>query len=122
MIQNICLTRRKFLCSKLNYSCLRVRERDRTISLFTAAGQIIRLLTLLHCLLEFSINFQVAVSTDYFNQAPSNSKSLHLFTCELSDLLRTANPPAWSCISKCLVPIQELASIYLLSFCCLWLM
>lgn len=36
--------------------------KERTVSLFVAVGQLTRLLTFLFYLLEFQINFQVAVS------------------------------------------------------------
>lgn len=77
-----------------------------------AVCQLTRLLTFLFNLLEFQINFQVAISANYSSQAPLNSRSLRfLFTRGLSGLLPTANPQEGTLLLVDSEPIPELAPL-----------
>lgn len=75
-------------CSTLNYSGQRLNYLS--VSGCQPANK--GLLTFLFCVLGFQINFQVAISADYFSQTPSNSRSLPLFRGGLSRRLPTSTP------------------------------
>lgn len=90
-----------------------MREGHRTVKSVHGYGpKNKRLLIFLLCLLEFRINFQVAISADYSSQAPLNSRSLRfLFTRGLSGLLPTANPQEGTLLLGDSEPIPEPAPL-----------